>query len=83
MIRAKYNKPDSGWDYDKEMCRRYLTLNEIYSVYKIEVHSWHTDVYLSGFERPFNSVNFTYYDEEGNEIDLHETDDWKHSNDSW
>lgn len=37
----------------------YLTVGEVYEVAQWEVHSWHTKVYLVGFEKyPFNSVNF-------------------------
>ena len=79
MLKAKYNKPDSGWEEDQELCRKLLVLNETYSVYNVEVHSWHTDVYLCGFDEPFNSVNFTYYDETGNEVELSDTKEWRDS----
>lgn len=38
---------------------RYLTVNEAYTITRIEVHSWHTKLFLKGIEnRCFNSVCF-------------------------
>lgn len=79
MIKAKYNRPKAGWPNDQEQCRKLLTLNQMYDVCDIDVHSWHTDIYLDGFGAPFNSVNFTYYDENGNKIELSDTEEWKRS----
>lgn len=79
MLKAKFNKPESGWDEDQERCRELLILDEVYDVYDVEAHSWHTDVYLCGFDKPFNSVNFTYYDKNGNEVELSDTEEWQYS----
>lgn len=39
--------------------RLHLELNKEYVVSKVEVHTWHTKVYLEGFDNlPFNSVHF-------------------------
>lgn len=35
-----------------------LTIGEIYTVKCVEVHSWHTKVFLEGSEGSFNSVCF-------------------------
>jgi hypothetical protein len=47
-----------GLDYQKENAAKVLTLGEVYTVARIEVHNWHTDVWLEGFDKPFNSVQF-------------------------
>lgn len=38
--------------------RKILKLGEQYEVEKVEVHSWHTKVWLVGIEGKFNSVHF-------------------------
>jgi len=43
---------------DKDRASRYLVLGQTYYVKKVEIHSWHTKVYLEGFDFPFNSVMF-------------------------
>jgi len=56
--KVVYAYPDNGYKHDQDMCQKYLTLNESYMVSKLEVGNWHTDVWLEGFEHPFNSVMF-------------------------
>ena len=49
----------NGYDSDTEKVKKYLQINGVYTVEKVEIHNWHTDVYLK--EVPniyFNSVNF-------------------------
>jgi hypothetical protein len=36
----------------------HLKVGETYEVEKTEVHSWHTKIWLKGFDEPFNSVHF-------------------------
>lgn len=48
----------AGHDWQKEETEKHLTLGEIYRIEQIIVHSWHTDVYIEGFEEPFNHVFF-------------------------
>ena len=38
--------------------RKVLTVGQTYEVEKVEVHTWHTKVYLVGIEGRFNSVSF-------------------------
>ena len=40
-----------------------LVIGEIYTVSKIEKHSWHTNVHLKGINGKFNSVCFTVEDD--------------------
>ncbi len=40
--------------------RKLLELNKSYEIESVEVHSWHTKLYLKGIKGKFNSVNFTY-----------------------
>ena len=51
--------PSYGWPSDVTKAAKHLTLNNIYTVDRTEVHSDYTDVYL--VEHPgirFNSVQF-------------------------
>ena len=61
MLYAKYTNPNAGFDFDKKNCEEYLVPDRKYIVEDIEMGSWHTTVYLKGFNVPFNSVNFTFY----------------------
>ena len=39
--------------------RNLLEKNNMYDVDKIEIHSWHTKVFLKGYSGSFNSIWFT------------------------
>lgn len=48
--------------------RLHCIKGEVYRLYKVEVHSWHTKYFIicrDGVERKFNSVSFEYVPEEG------------------
>lgn len=54
-----YAHPKAGWEYDRERCQQLLTPCQRYTVAKVVVGSFATDVYLK--EVPsvgFNSVMF-------------------------
>lgn len=38
--------------------RKLLEQGKIYTVREVEVHSWHTKIYLVGIDGKFNSVHF-------------------------
>jgi hypothetical protein len=38
--------------------RGLLTIGESYIIENVEVHSWHTKIYLKGIKGKFNSVHF-------------------------
>lgn len=54
----EFNTVDAGMDEQKEDIQERLFLHQRYEVERIEISSWHTDVYLVGFDKPFNSVFF-------------------------
>jgi hypothetical protein len=60
-FEAKYNKPNSAWDDDCARAKELLELNAIYDVRDIDIHSYHTRIYLVGFDEWFNSTSFTFY----------------------
>jgi hypothetical protein len=35
-----------------------LSIGAVYTISKVDVHSWHTKIYLEGFAGKFNSVCF-------------------------
>ena len=52
----------NGHAYQKSEASNYLKPKVVYTVDRIEVHSWHTTVYLKDFPGVgFNSVHFTEY----------------------
>ncbi|KKP51573.1 MAG: hypothetical protein UR43_C0019G0016 [candidate division TM6 bacterium GW2011_GWF2_33_332] len=38
--------------------RLVLNTDDVYEIESIEVHSWHTKIYLKGIKGKFNSVSF-------------------------
>jgi len=38
--------------------RSILNTEDIYEIEKVDVHSWHTKIYLKGINGKFNSVSF-------------------------
>ena len=69
MLTAKYEYPD--WGYEKEAAETFLLLKvgEEYEVEDVLMGQSHTTVYLVGFNYPFNSVHFDFF-EDGKEIDI-------------
>ena len=53
--------PDSGYDPDKELNRKYLKPGKAYTIDKMIVHNWSTEMYLKEFPGiSFNSVHFEF-----------------------
>lgn len=52
----------NGYDSQKEVASLYIQQDKIYTVYRTEIHSWYTNVYLIEFpDISFNSVHFEEY----------------------
>ncbi len=61
--KIRFTNPDAGWNYDIATSKKAgLIVGQVYVVSKIEVHSWHTKVWLENFDGPFNSVQFRLVD---------------------
>jgi hypothetical protein len=57
--RIRFTNPDAGWYHDIATSKEAgLIVGQVYVISKIEVHSWHTKVWLENFGGPFNSVQF-------------------------
>lgn len=41
---------------------KYLTVGNIYKVRDVEIHSYHSKVFLEGIEAKFNTVSFKIYE---------------------
>lgn len=62
MIKAVFIYPANGYTHHQEHCKTTgLIEGNEYNLVTADVGSWHTDVYLEGFEKPFNSVHFRFY----------------------
>jgi len=49
---------NDGYEWQKEKANRFLKVGKVYEVDFTNVFSYNTDVYLVGFDEPFNSVHF-------------------------
>lgn len=56
---VEYEFPEDGYPWEIAEGKKHLSMNQRYEVERIEVKSWHTDVFLVGFELPFNSCLFS------------------------
>lgn len=56
----KYSLPKNGYDFDKELCEKYLELGQVYTLSRKFIHQSVTHIELAEFPNvKFNSVNFT------------------------
>ena len=66
---AKVENPNSGYNCDKENIKQ-LDISKMYEVEFISMGQSHTSIYLKEIDDVFNSVNFEFYDEDGNQVDI-------------
>lgn len=59
--RVRFANPQAGYDNDQKRAKTAgLVVGEVYTLTKVEIHDWHTDVWLKEVEAvPFNSVQFS------------------------
>lgn len=51
--------PDAGYEPDQLNAKKYLKINQVYTVFKTKISHWHTKVWLKEVpDIPFNSVLF-------------------------
>lgn len=64
---------DAGMDCDKErMLDSGIKVGDKIRLEEALVGGWHTDVWLLGYHKSFNSVFFEYEDENGNPYNIYE-----------
>lgn len=73
MYYAKLVHPDWGMDGDKESAKL-LDLDIIYEVDDVEIGSWISYVSFKNVKGEFNTVQFDFYDEDMNEINIIDTE---------
>ena len=56
---VEYEFLDAGYPHQVKLAQEHLSANQRYEVERIVIQGWHTDVYLIGFEEPFNSCLFS------------------------
>lgn len=69
-VYAKFVNPNAGYDYDIKKCKS-LTLGEMYEATNISVGRYSTSLSISGFKGEFNSVNFEFYNDSMEPIDIY------------
>jgi len=56
---VKFANPNAGHDHDQEKARSAgLVVGQTYTLSKVRVRDWSTEVWLKGQEGAFNSVQF-------------------------
>ena len=61
MLVAKVKSLHHGWDRDALKLKELgAEIGDVFTVEKIDMRSWYTDVYLKGIAGAFNSVNFEF-----------------------
>lgn len=62
--KVVYCYPGNGYEYDQEVCKKYLTLNGVYTVESTAVGQSHSSVILKEVpNRSFNTVMFSDFKE--------------------
>jgi hypothetical protein len=71
-LYAKVTHPDNGYDSDKERIKQ-LDTTKLYEVADGGIHMSQssTTIFLVGIKQGFNSVQFTFYSEDGKEINIY------------
>lgn len=60
--RVRYINPESGYPHDIKRAKEHLTLGKIYTVERTVINDWSTDVWLDGYDVPFNHAHFDEVD---------------------
>lgn len=69
MLFAKVEHPNAGYNCDKENVNKLDTL-KLYEVEYVEMGQSYTSIYLLNIDCAFNSVNFEFYDEDSNNVNI-------------
>lgn len=57
--KVRFSFPENGTTYDKETARKYLKINETYTIKNVYIGGWRTDIILEEFPTiEFNSAQF-------------------------
>jgi hypothetical protein len=58
-VKVTERSKNNGWDKDKDLVKKYLKIDEPYTVDYVNVHPYHTHVFLKEIPNiAFNSENF-------------------------
>ena len=58
---VRYTHPDNGYEHQIQFAKKRLVLGQEYTVEKVEIYDWHTELWLEGIDtgkQGFNSVMF-------------------------
>lgn len=82
MIYAIFKYPESGMINDPKKAKDAgLVVGKRYTLEDADVGSWITYITLSEVSGSFNSVQFEFEDEFGNEVDIYHHPDFNHDDD--
>lgn len=64
MVTARFERPESGYSRNIEDAKKCdLIVGTEYPVNKIIMGQSYTSIYLNGFDVPFNSVHFEFFED--------------------
>lgn len=66
MLFAKVTHPEKGYEYNREYIKR-LDFDTMYPVTLISMGRLHTHIKIEGVKGYYNSIQFTFYEGEGEE----------------
>jgi hypothetical protein len=57
-MKVRYAHPHNGYETERQRAKELLELGAVYVVQRFFVDRWRTEIWLEGFDQPFNSVFF-------------------------
>ena len=69
-LTAKFSHPENGSYFDNDRCKKLLIPDKEYTVSRVSMGLALADIYLEGFNIPFNSAQFDFF-EDGEKIDIY------------
>ena len=58
--KIAFKHPNAGYKYDQDLAKEHLELDKVYTIRRLEVHSWSSQVWLEDIsgDVSFNTVLF-------------------------
>jgi hypothetical protein len=70
MIMAKFDSPTNGYPHEQEYSASRLSVDTLYKMKNANVGRYSSTVTLEDVDGIFNSVQFSFYNEDGEEVDI-------------
>lgn len=71
-VYAVCRSHNAGCNYEqKEILESGIEVGDKFRLFQANVGDWHTDVFVEGHEKSFNSVFFDFFDEDGQPYNIY------------